>query len=179
MDNITYNGLTFKPYLTKEEIARQVKRVAEEIRCDHGNDNPLFLCVLNGAAIFAVDLFRECRIMQSEITFIRFKSYDGTSSTGKVKQVMGLDENIEGRTVIVVEDIVDTGITAQQLLKSLAEKKPRELKIASLLFKPESLQTNIKPDYIGFNIPPKFIIGYGLDINGMARNLCDIYVLNE
>lgn len=179
MDNVTYNGLTFEPYLTRDEIARQVKRVAEEIRRDHADDNPLFLCVLNGAAIFAVDLFRECAITQCEISFIRFKSYEGTSTTGTARQVLGLDEKIEGRTVIVVEDIVDTGITARQLLKVLAEKKPHTVKFATLLFKPESLQTDIKPDYIGFSIPPKFIIGYGLDIDGQARNLHDIFVLSE
>ena len=179
MDKVTYNGLTFKPYLTREEIANQVRRVAEEIRRDYADENPLFLCVLNGAAIFAVDLFRECCIKQSEISFIRFKSYEGTLTTGTVKQIMGLDEDIEGRTVIVVEDIVDTGFTAKQLIKALAEKKPKEVKIASLLFKPESLQTEVKPDYVGFSIPSKFIIGYGLDIDGQARNLCDIFVLSE
>ena len=179
MDKVTYNGLTFEPYLTRDEIALQVKRVAEEIRRDHGNANPMFLCVLKGAAIFAVDLFRECGIKDSEITFIRFKSYSGTSTTGAAKQIMGLDEEIEGRTVIVVEDIVDTGVTAKELLKVLREKNPREVKLASLLFKPDSLQTGVKPDYIGFSIPPKFIIGYGLDIDGKARNLRDIFVLSE
>ena len=179
MDKVTYNGLTFEPYLTRDEIALQVKRVAEEIRRDYGNANPMFLCVLKGAAIFAVDLFRECSIKDSEITFIRFKSYSGTSTTGAAKQIMGLDEEIEGRTVIVVEDIVDTGITAQQLMEDLAKKNPKEVKIASLLFKPDSLQTGVRPDYIGFSIPPKFIIGYGLDIDGQARNLQDIYVICE
>ena len=179
MDKVTYNGLTFEPYLTRDEIAGQVKRVAEEIRRNYADDNPLFLCVLNGAAIFAVDLFRECRIKGAEISFIRFKSYTGTTTTGTAKQVMGLDESIEGRKVIIVEDIVDTGITAEQLMKVLADKGPSEVKLASLLFKPESLQTGIKPDYIGFSIPPKFIIGYGLDIDGQARNLSDIFVLSE
>lgn len=179
MDKVTYNGLTFEPYLTRDEIARQVKRVAEEIRSDYGDSNPLFLCVLNGAAIFAVDLFRECGIKDSEISFIRFKSYSGTATTGVAKQIMGLDEDIEGRTVIIVEDIVDTGITARQLLDNLAQKRPKEVKLASLLFKPDSLQTGVRPDYIGFSIPPKFIIGYGLDIDGRARNLHDIYVICE
>ena len=179
MDKVTYNGLTFEPYLTRDDIAREVKRIAGEIKQSYADDNPLFLCVLNGAAIFAVDLFRECGIPQSEITFIRFKSYEGTSTTGTAKQVLGLNESIEGRTVIVVEDIVDTGVTAKELLKVLREKNPREVKLASLLFKPDSLQTGVKPDYIGFSIPPKFIIGYGLDIDGKARNLRDIFVLSE
>lgn len=179
METVTFNGLTFEPYLKQDEIAKQVQRVAEEIRRDHGDDNPLFLCVLNGAAIFAADLFRACEIAGSEISFIRFKSYEGTSSTGTVKQVMGLDENIEGRTVIIVEDIVDTGVTAEQLIKVLGEKHPKTIKLASLLFKPESLKTAMRPDYIGFSIPPKFIIGYGLDIDGKARNLRDIFILQQ
>lgn len=113
------------------------------------------------------------------MVFIRYKSYDGMSTTGDAKQVMGLDEDLTGRTVIVVEDIVDTGITAKSLIATLKEKNPKAVKFATLLFKPESLRTDAKPDYVGFEIPSKFIIGYGLDIDGKARNLSDIYVVCE
>ena len=179
MEEVTIKGMTFEPYLRKEEIAKQVQRVAEEIRRDCAGENPLFLCVLNGAFVFAADLFRACNMHESEITFIRFKSYEGTASTGKVKQIMGLSEDIEGRTVIIIEDIVDTGVTAQKLRTQLAERKPKAVKMATLLYKPASLKAGKAPEYVGFEIPSKFIIGYGLDLDGQARDLEDIYVLKE
>lgn len=176
---ITAKGLTFEPFLLREEIAKQVNRVAEEIKRDCGNEAPLFLCVLNGAFVFAADLFRACDIAGSEIAFIRYKSYEGMSTTGKVRQVLGLEEDLTDRTIIVVEDIVDTGITAKALIADLKVKNPKSVKFATLLFKPESLQTDAVPDYVGFEIPSKFIIGYGLDVDGECRNLSDIYVLSE
>lgn len=180
MQEVTVKGLSFVPYLKADDIAAQVRRVAGEIRNDLGQQrNPLFLCVLNGAFVFAADLFREVGLPESEITFIRFKSYEGTSSTGTVKQIMGLSESLEGRDVIIVEDIVDTGVTAQQLRALLAEQKPRSVKMATLLFKPQSLTVGRPPEYVGFEIPSKFIIGYGLDLDGQARNLPDIWVLKE
>ena len=178
MADITINGLTFEPYITREQIAEQVQRVAGEIRRDYQGD-PLFLCVLNGSFIFAADLFRACGMPHSEITFIRFKSYEGTSSTGVVKEIMGLSEDITGRDVINVEDIVDTGVTAVQLRAMLNEHNPRSVKMATLLFKPGSLKQGSAPEYVGFEIPSKFILGYGLDLDGKCRNLPDIYVLKE
>lgn len=177
--DVTLNGLTFETFISKEEIATQVERVAEEIKRDCGNDKPLFVCVLTGAFVFAADLFRACNIPHSEIAFIRYKSYDGMSTTGSVRQVMGLEEDITGRTVIIVEDIVDTGITAKSLIESLKERNPKCVKFATLLYKPESLRTDAKPDYAGFEIPSKFIVGYGLDMDGIGRDLKDIYVLSE
>lgn len=176
---VTYKGMTFEPYLTHDEIAKQVQRVADEIKRDCASDNPLFLCVLNGAFMFAADLFRACDLPHAEITFIRFKSYEGTSSTGQVREIMGLTQAIEGRDLIVVEDIVDTGVTIQQLRALLEQHKPNSLKIAALLFKPDSLKQGVPPDYVGFKIPSKFIIGYGLDLDEQARNLRDIYVLKQ
>jgi len=179
MEEVTYQGLTFVPYIRREEIAVQVKRLADEIKRDHDGDKPLFLCVLNGSFVFTSDLFRACDIHDAEVTFIRFKSYDGMATTGEVKEIMGLHEDIEGRTVIIVEDIIDSGITAMQLRKELAKHNPRQVKMVSLLFKPDSLQVGTAPDYVGFKIPSKFIIGYGLDLDGLARNLPDIYVLKD
>lgn len=179
MEEVTYQGLTFEPYIRREEIAKQVYRLAQDIKRDYANKNPLFLCVLNGSFIFAADLFRACGLHDAEITFIRFKSYDGMSSTGDVKEIMGLSENITGRHILIVEDIIDSGITAAQLRKELAKQNPASVKMVSLLFKPESLTVGNAPEYVGFEIPPKFILGYGLDLDGLARNLPDIYVLKE
>lgn len=178
MEQVTYNGLTFEPYIRRDKIEARIKELGKIITQDTLGKRPLFLVVLNGAFPFASDLFREVNT-DAEIAFIRLKSYEGTSSTGSVKQVMGLSDDIKGRTVIVVEDIVDTGTTIDGLLRDLRAKEPAELKVATLLFKPESLRCDVKPDYVGFSIPPKFIIGFGLDLDGLARNLSDIYVLKE
>lgn len=178
MKQVTYNGLTFEPYITRERIQSRIEELAREITAEFAGKKPLFLCVLNGAAPFASELFLNVET-DAEITFIRLKSYEGTSSTGTVKEVLGLTEDITGRPVIVVEDIVDTGNTIRRLVDDLEAKNPAQVKIATLLFKPESLRCDVTPDYVGFAIPPKFIIGYGLDLDGLARNLKDIYVLKE
>lgn len=174
----TYKGLTFRPFITSDSIKEQVSKLGKRISADYAGEYPLLICVLNGAAPFAVDLFRALDI-DAEITFIRLKSYEGTDSTGVVKQVMGLTENLEGRHVIIVEDIIDTGCTMQRLNADILAMKPASVRIATLLFKPEALKVQVSPDYVGFEIPKKFIIGYGLDIDGMARNLNDIYVLDD
>ena len=180
MKTITLQGLEFEPYITKQQIATQVKRVAAEINEDlDGDDAPLFICVLNGAFLFAADLYREVNLPHSQITFVRFKSYDGMCSTGEMRQLMGLQEDIEGKNVIVIEDIVDTGTTAAELINLLAEHNPKSIKLCTLLFKPNSIINQVMPDYVGFNIPSKFIIGYGLDLDGEARNLSDIYILSK
>jgi len=179
MDEVTYKGLTFVPYIMREEIAKQVKRVAEEIKRDYQDESPLFLCVLNGAFMFAADLFRACDIPDAEITFIRYKSYEGTHSSGNVREIMGLTQDITDRSVVIVEDIVDTGVTAQQLRNELLKHNPKQVVMATLLFKPDSLTVGTPPEYVGFEIPSKFILGYGLDLDELGRNLADIYVLKE
>lgn len=178
MDKVTYDGMTFVPYIKESAIQGRIAEIAEQITKDYSGLRPLFLCVLTGAFPFAADLFRSVNI-DAEISFIRLKSYEGTSTSGKVKEVMGLTENLEGRDVIVIEDIVDTGTTIKKLIEDLKAKGASSIKVASLLFKPGSLLHDVKPDYVGFSIPSKFIIGFGLDLDGLARNLRDIYVLEE
>lgn len=134
MKEVTYEGMTFEPYITAETIKNRIAEIGRDIVRDCGNTKPLFICVLNGAFPFASDLFREVEDIDAEITFVRLKSYDGMGSTGKVKEMMGLKENIEGRNVIVVEDIVDTGRTIAGLLETLRERNPAALKVATLLY---------------------------------------------
>ena len=179
MSVIKIKDKSFKVSIPEAEIKERVKAVAQQISKDMDGKNPLFLGVLNGAFIFAADLFRACDLQDAEITFIRFKSYEGMESTGSVKQIMGLTEDIDGRNVLIVEDIIDSGVTATQLRNELAKHNAKSVKMVSLLFKPGSLTMGKGPEYVGFEIPSKFILGYGLDLDGLARNLPDIYVLKE
>ena len=179
METIKLKDLTFKPYIRREEIASAIKRVPEQINKDLADKNPLFLCVLNGAFVFAADLFREITIPDAEISFIRMKSYIGTHSTGEVQMISGLHEDISGRTVVIVEDIVDTGFTLLQLKEILQESNPAEIKVATLLFKPDSLKYDVTIDYAALDIPQAFIVGYGLDYDELGRNLKDIYIVQE
>lgn len=175
---VEYNGLKFEPYISKERIDARVQELAGQISKDCCGKDPLFLCVLTGAFPFASDLFRAVDI-DAEISFIRLQSYQGMSTTGVVKQVLGLGDEIKGRNIVIVEDIIDTGCTMHNLISLIKEKGANDVKIATLLFKPSALCRPVKPDYVGFEIPTKFIIGYGLDIDGKARNLQDIYVLKD
>ena len=164
----------FEKFIPYGKIKEAIAKVADDISRDYKGSNPLFLCVLNGSFIFAADLFKEYE-GPCEISFIRVSSYRGTSSTEEVKTVIGLSEDISGRDVIILEDIIDTGITVSHLLEDLNKLGPRSLKVATLLLKPDAVRTGVKPDYIGLEIPNDFIIGYGLDYNGHGRNLKDIY----
>lgn len=180
MKQPSYQGMTFVPYIKESQIRDRIEELAKSITESYAGKTPMFVCVLNGAAPFAIDLFRACEDIDAELTFIRLKSYEGTGSTGVVKQVMGLGENLENRDIIVVEDIIDTGNTMVKLLNQLRALNPASIRVATLLFKPEALKhPELKPDYVGFEIPKKFIIGYGLDIDGLARNLKDIYILDK
>ena len=179
MAEITIKGLTFEPYISHEEIAKQVERVAAEVKRDCVTDSPIFVCVLKGAFVFASDFFRAIDMPKSEIAFIRYKSYSGTESTGEMNKILGLNDDITDREVIIIEDIVDTGLTAHALRSDIEALSPKSVKMVTLLYKPESLQVGKVPEYVGFEIPPKFIIGYGLDLDEKARGLKDIYVLKK
>ena len=167
----------FVPYLTEEKIAAAVKVVAAKINEDYKGKNPLFLVILNGSFLFAADLVRAIDSEGCEVSFVKFSSYEGTESSGKVKELIGLNERLDGRDVIIVEDIVDTGTTIVQMMDDLMKRNPASVRIAALLFKPEAYKKHLKIDYVGMEIPNAFIVGYGLDYNGLGRNLKDIYVL--
>ncbi|MFI5218434.1 MAG: hypoxanthine phosphoribosyltransferase [Bacteroidia bacterium] len=177
MESIKIKDKEFRVLISANEIQQRVKSIAEKINHDYNGKQPLFLGVLNGAFLFMADLFKSISL-ECEISFIRVSSYNGTASSGNIKNVIGLNENISGRDVIVVEDIVDTGDTAKYLFDELKKHNPASVKLATFLFKPKALKQNIKPpDYAGFEIDPAFVVGYGLDYDGFGRNLNDIYVL--
>jgi hypoxanthine phosphoribosyltransferase len=168
----------FQPYIKAEEIQEQVNKLAAEINAEYADKKPLFIAILNGSFMFASDLFKELTI-DAEICFIKLASYKGTKSTGNVITSIGLDENLKDRHVIIVEDIVDTGKTLYEFLPQLINQQPASLKIAALLHKPEALVHPLTIDYLGFKVPNKFLLGYGLDYDGLGRNLKEIYQLVE
>ena len=166
----------FKLYITAEKIQQQIFSMGEKINQRFANTDPLFLAILNGSFMFASDLMKQVCI-PSEISFVKLASYQGTQSTGQVKTLVGLDINIQNRTVIILEDIVDTGKTLSEFLPVLKGFQPKEILIASLLFKPAALKHDIKVDYSCFEVPNDFLVGYGLDYDGHGRNLPSIYQL--
>ncbi|SES64233.1 hypoxanthine phosphoribosyltransferase [Prevotella sp. kh1p2] len=176
MSVVKIKDKTFKTFIPEEEILQRVKAVAEKINQDMEGKNPLFLAVLNGSFMFAADLMRFITI-PSEISFVKLASYQGTTSTGKIKEVIGLNEDLHDRTVIIVEDIVDTGATMKQMIESLGTRGPKSVHICSLLVKPGKLQVPLNIEYAAMNIPNDFIVGYGLDYDQQGRNLRDIYTL--
>lgn len=176
MDRIHVKDKDFKISIPQEKIAEEVDRVAREINEELDGQDPLFISVLNGAFMFTSDLMKKVTI-PCQISFVKLASYEGVASTGEVKEVMGLSEDITGRTIVIVEDIVDTGLTMQRLLETLGTRNPKKIYIASLLVKPEKLKVKLDIDFVAFNIPNDFILGYGLDYDGYARNLPHIYTV--
>jgi hypoxanthine phosphoribosyltransferase len=174
LQNVTLKDKTFKPYLSAAEIAKAVKQTAEKINQDFEGKEVLIIAILNGSFMFAADLVRHL-IVKNTISFVKVASYEGLSSSGTVKKLIGLMDALEGREVIIVEDIVDTGNTLEKLLPTLEAEKPKSLSLCTLLFKPEAFKSNFDIKYIGLEIPNKFIVGYGLDYDGLGRHLPDIY----
>ncbi len=173
---VKYEGMEFAESISTNEIQEAVNRVAAAINADYAGREPLFVCVLNGAFMYASDLMKRITL-PCEITFVRMKSYEGTETTDKVNMLIPLQVDVKGRDVIVIEDIVDTGITMHAFMEELRKMGAKSVELTSMLYKPESLRyEDVKPKYYGLAIPPAFIIGYGLDINEKARNLESIYV---
>jgi hypoxanthine phosphoribosyltransferase len=175
MENIKIRDREFKLFISGEKINSVIQELAAKISSDLKDKDPLFVCVLNGAFMFASELFKSLDFVESEITFVKMASYRGTHSTGIIRQLIGLNEVIEGRTVVVLEDIVDSGSTIENIINQLKEMNPGEIKIATLLFKPAAVIKEIQLDYVGMEIPNDFIVGFGLDYDGYGRNLKDIY----
>lgn len=178
MSIIKVKDKTFKTFIPEDEIQRRVKAVADKINKDLEGRNPLFLAVLNGSFMFAADLMRYITI-PCEISFVKLASYQGTTSTGRVKEIIGINEELQGRTVVIVEDIVDTGKTMKRMLESLGTRNPESLHICTLLLKPNKLEENLNIEYAAMEIPNDFIVGYGLDYDQQGRNLRDIYTVVE
>lgn len=177
MQQIKVHDKYFQPFITAENIYTRVKELAEEISADYKDRDPLFIAILNGSFIFAADLFRYISI-PAEISFIKLASYKGTTSTGNVVTAIGMDENLAGRHVVILEDIVDTGKTLHTFLPELWQRQTASIKIASFLLKPDALKfEDVHPHYIGFKIPDNFVVGYGLDYDGHGRNLPDLYTI--
>ena len=178
MSRIKIHDKEFKVSIPREEILKEVKRVADEINRDYAGKRPILLGVLNGCFMFAADLMRHLTI-ECEISFVKLSSYQGTTTTGVIREVLGLTESITGRDVIVVEDIVDTGYTMQRMIESLGTREPASVQIASLFLKPARLKVPVDVKYSAFTIPDRFIVGYGLDYDGLGRNLPDVYDVVE
>lgn len=178
MSVIKIKDKTFKVSIPEAEILKKVKVVADRINKDMADKNPLLLAMLNGSFVFAADLMRMITV-PCEISFVKMSSYAGTASSGKVKQLIGLNEEIKGRTVIIVEDIIESGLTMQTLLEQLKEKEPESVHICTLLLKPECLKVPLDTEYVAIEIPNDFILGYGLDYDQQGRNLRDIYTVVE
>lgn len=176
--SIQVHGKIFVPFIDRVTIQERIAELGVELTERYRRRNPVFLGVLNGAFVFCADLLRACK-MECEVAFIRMSSYRGMHSSGDIITVLGLDKEISGRHVIIVEDIIDTGRTMRRLISDLKASNPASVAVVSLLFKPEALEAPLDVDFTGFEIPNKFVLGYGLDYDGIGRNLPDLYQLGE
>ena len=177
-DTVKIGRHTFEKYLAKDTIKARITELGKELATDYHDKFPLFIIVLNGAFMFAADLVRACGF-ECELQFVKLSSYQGTNSTGVVKQIIGLAASIKDRHVIIVEDIVDTGRTIRSIMATLEKEEPASIAVATLLLKPDCLEQPVDSPYVGFEIPDAFVIGYGLDLDGKARNLEHIYQLAQ
>lgn len=178
MTTVTINNKKFVKSLPDEVIQAHIKEVAAKINRDWKGERPIFLCVLNGAFVFAADLVRKVDL-ECDVAFVKLASYSGLSSTGHIREIMGLNIDVTNRVVIIVEDIVETGLTMSHMIETLKAQNPKAVKVATLLTKPDRLKVEVPLDYVAFEIPNDFIVGYGLDYDGLGRNLPDIYTLAE
>ena len=178
MDNniVQVHDRYFEPFIAEETIQREVTRLALEMNRDLAAKDPIFLGILNGAFMFASDLYKQLNF-PCQITFLKLASYSGTKSTGSVKQLIGINRDLKGRVVVVLEDIVDTGVTLETIIRQLSGYEPQEIRVATFLHKPEATVKEVKLDYVGIEIPNNFILGYGLDYDGYGRNFREIYQL--
>ena len=178
MATIRVHDKEFEPYISSQDIAASIRTIANRINEEYAGKKPLFIAILNGSFMFASDLFKDIGI-EAEICFIKLASYKGTKSSGHVITAIGLDMDLIGRHVVIIEDIVDTGKTLSEFLPQLEHMQPASLRIAALLHKPEATVYPIEVDYLGFSVPNKFLLGYGLDYDGLGRNIPSIYKLVE
>ncbi len=175
-DLVTVKDKQFEPFISEERIQTEVSRIAQQMNIELAEKDPIFLGILNGAFMFASDLYKQITF-PCQITFLKLTSYSGTKSTGTVKQLIGINFDLKDRVVIVLEDIVDTGITLETIIRQLSGYEPAEIRVATFLHKPEATIRDVKLDYVGLEIPNDFILGYGLDYDGYGRNYKEIYQL--
>ena len=176
MSRVKIKDKTFETSMSEAEIKQRVKELAQQMSRDLEGKNPLLLAVLNGAFIFAADLMREMTI-PCEISFVKLASYQGTASTGTIREVIGINEDLTDRTVVIVEDIVESGLTIKRMMEQIGTRHPASVQVCTLFFKPDRLKENLKLDYVAFSIPNDFILGYGLDYDQQGRGLKDLYTL--
>ncbi|NOR28920.1 MAG: adenylate kinase [Lutibacter sp.] len=176
MSIIKLHDKYFKTYISEDKITKAIQQLVKEVSEDCKDETPIFIGILNGSFMFVADFVREYNY-NCEVSFVKLASYQGTNSTGKIKQLVGINEDLEGRTVVILEDIIDTGNTLQEIYEIFSDKKLKRLKIATLFFKPDVFKKELPIDYIGISIPDEFIVGYGLDYDGLGRNFSDIYQL--
>ena len=179
MERVKLDDREFDLFISYAQIKSAIKDIATKINSELEGEDVLFICILNGSFMFSAELLQEITIENSEITFLKLSSYEGTDTTGNIKELIGLNEPVEGRTLVVLEDIIDTGITIVEVMEMLKSHNPKDVKIATMLLKPEKFGNKMPIDYVGIEIGNDFIVGFGLDYNRKGRNLKDIYKVVE